>query len=35
MVHGVLHLLGFNDSNENERNHMRSLEDYHLKELGI
>jgi rRNA maturation RNase YbeY len=27
MVHGVLHLLGFNDSNQDEVNQMRQAED--------
>lgn len=33
MVHGVLHLLGFNDKEESERERMHELENIHLKEL--
>ncbi len=35
VIHGVLHLLGFNDSTLSERNEMRSMEDASLQILGI
>lgn len=31
MIHGVLHLLGYNDANEKEKKLMTSKEDYYLK----
>lgn len=33
IVHGILHLLGYNDKTEQERIRMRSLEDKHLSYL--
>ena len=33
IVHGVLHLLGYNDSNESEKKIMRDKEDYYLNRL--
>jgi probable rRNA maturation factor len=33
MVHGVLHLLGYDDVTDEERSMMRSMEDYWLNEL--
>ena len=33
IIHGGLHLIGYDDSTENERKEMRKLEDKYLKEL--
>jgi rRNA maturation RNase YbeY len=33
IVHGILHLLGFNDKKSSEKEKMRELEDLHLKEI--
>lgn len=33
IVHGILHLLGFNDKKSSEKERMRELEDLHLKEI--
>jgi probable rRNA maturation factor len=33
MIHGVLHLLGYDDKREEEKKEMRQMEDYWLKEL--
>ena len=33
LVHGVLHLLGYNDHTKEEKNEMRSKEDYYLNLL--
>ena len=33
IVHGVLHLLGYNDSNESEKKIMRDKEDFYLNRL--
>lgn len=33
MIHGILHLLGFNDKKSSEKEKMRELEDLHLKEI--
>ena len=33
MVHGVLHLIGYNDSNELEKSRMREKEDFYLDRL--
>jgi rRNA maturation RNase YbeY len=35
MVHGVLHLLGKDDSSAEERNRMHELEDLYLKQISI
>jgi len=35
MIHGILHLIGFNDKTKPEELHMRELEDSHLKELEL
>lgn len=35
MIHGILHLIGFNDKTKSEELHMRELEDSHLKELEL
>ena len=35
VIHGVLHLLGFNDSNQEERKEMRTMEDEALKRLSV
>jgi probable rRNA maturation factor len=35
IIHGILHLCGFNDKLEEEKNKMRSLEDKYLSELII
>ncbi|MDR2927028.1 MAG: rRNA maturation RNase YbeY [Cytophagaceae bacterium] len=34
MVHGVLHLLGFNDHSDDEKKLMRQKEDYYLEKLS-
>ncbi len=31
IIHGILHLVGYNDSNDNEIIEMRELEDFYLK----
>jgi probable rRNA maturation factor len=31
LIHGVLHLVGFDDSNEENKNEMRKLEDFWMK----
>ena len=33
IIHGGLHLIGYNDGTENERKEMQKLEDIYLKEL--
>ena len=33
MVHGILHLIGFRDSSDNEKAFMRSKEDLHLESV--
>lgn len=33
IIHGVLHLLGYDDHTENEQKEMRSKEDYYLNKL--
>ena len=35
IIHGVLHLLGYNDSSEVERSEMRKLEDYWMKSAKL
>jgi probable rRNA maturation factor len=34
IIHGVLHLLGYDDKSEKERTYMRSLEDIYLKKAA-
>ena len=33
MIHGVLHLLGYNDKTEKEKKEMKEKEDYYLTKL--
>lgn len=33
IVHGILHLIGFNDKKPAERDKMRDLENFHLKDI--
>ena len=35
MIHGVLHLIGYDDQNEKEKEIMREKEDFYLKKLCI
>jgi probable rRNA maturation factor len=35
MIHGVLHFMGYNDSNENETNTIRNKEDYALSMFHV
>lgn len=35
MIHGILHLIGFNDKTENEKSVMRSQEDYYLAKVNF
>ena len=35
MIHGVLHLIGYNDKTKKEKQTMRNKEDYYLKKLCI
>lgn len=35
MIHGVLHLLGYDDKREEEKTEMRRMEDYWLKEILV
>lgn len=35
MIHGILHLVGFNDKSKSDEAEMRKLEDFHIKELGF
>jgi probable rRNA maturation factor len=35
IIHGILHLTGFNDSTLNEKKQMTQLEDYYLNELTL
>jgi probable rRNA maturation factor len=34
LIHGVLHLVGFDDSNEERKNEMKKMEDLWLKTIG-
>ncbi|MGD0754011.1 MAG: rRNA maturation RNase YbeY [Bacteroidales bacterium] len=34
LIHGVLHLVGFDDSNEERKNEMKKMEELWLKEIG-
>jgi len=33
MVHGILHLAGFNDTDQDEKREMRRMEDYYLEKF--
>ena len=35
MIHGVLHLIGYDDQNEKEKQIMKEKEDFYLKKLCI
>ena len=35
MIHGVLHLIGYNDKTKKEKQKMREREDFYLKKLCI
>lgn len=35
MIHGVLHLLGYNDHSEEEKEHMRKIEDQKLRMFHV
>jgi rRNA maturation RNase YbeY len=35
IIHGGLHLIGYDDNTENKRKEMQKLEDKYLKELGF
>ena len=35
MIHGILHLVGYDDKTEKEKNIMRKKEDFYLKKLRI
>ena len=35
MIHGILHLIGYDDKTEKEKNIMRKKEDFYLKKLHI
>lgn len=35
IVHGVLHLLGYNDATQRERKRMNALENYYLQNYGV
>ena len=35
MIHGILHLIGYNDKTEKEKNLMREKENFYLKKLCI
>lgn len=35
IIHGILHLVGYNDLKVQERAHMSNLEDYYLNELNL
>lgn len=35
MIHGILHLVGYDDKTEKEKNIMRKKEDFYLKKLHI
>ncbi len=34
MIHGILHLLGYNDESEAEKAEMRKLEDFYIEQLS-
>ncbi len=35
LIHGVLHLVGFNDKSDNDSRIMREREDFHIKDFNI
>jgi probable rRNA maturation factor len=35
VIHGVLHLIGFDDKTEDDREHMRAAERHYLRQCGV